>query len=184
MSAPGAKDGNRLSAGAVVVRREGRGHSFLLLRAYRNWDFPKGEVDEGEEPFATAQRELSEETGILDLSFPFGKTFYETPVYSRGKVARYYLVETKAQSVRLGVNPELGRPEHHEFRWLHYGDARRLLVERLRGVLDWAEGYLTTVPPRARDRRYRGALRRAAPRRSPRRDGGEAKWRTGSVRGG
>ncbi len=144
----GAKAGNRLSAGAVVVRRDGAGHSYLLLRAYRNWDFPKGGVGEGEEPLAAARREVSEEAGIVDLSFPFGEVFYETPAYSRGKVARYYLVETATESVRLGVNPELGRPEHHEFRWLGYGDARRLLVERLRGVLDWAEERLAATPVR------------------------------------
>jgi bis(5'-nucleosidyl)-tetraphosphatase len=145
MTASGSKAANRFSAGAVVVRRDAGGHSFLLLRAYRNWDFPKGEVGEGEEPLAAARREVSEETGIVDLVFPFGTSFYETPVYSRDKVARYYLVETATERVRLGVNPELGRPEHHEFRWLRHEDARPLLVERLRAVLDWAEERLAAA---------------------------------------
>jgi bis(5'-nucleosidyl)-tetraphosphatase len=57
-------------------------------------------------------------------------------------VARYYLAETGAEQVQLNVNPELGRPEHHEFRWLSYAEARPLLVDRLRAVLDWADGRL------------------------------------------
>ncbi|NIR58308.1 MAG: NUDIX hydrolase, partial [Gammaproteobacteria bacterium] len=34
----------RLSAGVVVVRTDRDGPRYLLLRAYRYWDFPKGEV--------------------------------------------------------------------------------------------------------------------------------------------
>ena len=34
-----------LSAGAVVFRRTERGIRLLLLRAYKNWDFPKGMVE-------------------------------------------------------------------------------------------------------------------------------------------
>jgi bis(5'-nucleosidyl)-tetraphosphatase len=39
--------------------------------------------------------------------------------------------------VSLPVNPELGRPEHHEFRWVPHAEARRLLPERLQPVLAW-----------------------------------------------
>ncbi len=136
-----------LSAGAVVVRRADGGHRFLLLRAYRYWDFPKGEVAEGEEPLAAARREVREETGIADLRFPAGEVFFETPPYARGKVARYYLAETGTERVHLGVNPALGRPEHHEFRWLGYAEARDLLVDRVRAAIDWAERLLS-APPR------------------------------------
>lgn len=133
------------SAGAVVFHREGEGHSFLLLRAYRNWDFPKGQIDEGEDPLAAARREVGEETGIVELTFPLGAVFYETPIYARSKIAIYYLAETGTRAVRLGVSPELGRPEHHEFRWLRHAGARPLLVARLQGVLDWAEGRLAAA---------------------------------------
>lgn len=134
--------GRTFSAGAVVFRRLPGSQLFLLLRAYRNWDFPKGEVGQGEEPLAAAQREVREETGITDLRFTAGGDHLDTPPYARGKVARYYLAETGAEQVQLNVNPELGRPEHHEFRWLSYAEARPLLVDRLRAVLDWADGRL------------------------------------------
>ena len=131
-----------LSAGAVLVRRADGDHLYLLLRAFRNWDFPKGEVGEGEEPLAAARREVWEETRISDVRFAPGEPYVETPPYARGKIARYYLAETGTARVQLTVNPALGRPEHHAFRWLRHGDARPLLVPRLQAVLDWAEGQL------------------------------------------
>jgi bis(5'-nucleosidyl)-tetraphosphatase len=128
----------RFAAGAVVVRRVDGEPRYLLLRVYNYWDFPKGGVAAGEEPLAAARREVEEETTLADLRFPWGEVYRETPPYSRGKVARYYLAESLAAAVRLPVSPELGRPEHHEFRWLSYAEAGRLLGERLRPILDWA----------------------------------------------
>ncbi len=127
-----------LSSGAVVIRKEGNGHRFLLLRAYRNWDFPKGVVEPGEDPLQGALREVREETGIADLTFPWGMEFRETPPYARGKVARFYLGETRTAQVILAPSPS-GVREHFEFRWLEYEAARRLLVDRLKAVIDWAE---------------------------------------------
>lgn len=126
------------SAGAVVFRRESGGHRYLLLRAYRNWDFPKGEVGPGEDPLDAAMREVREETGLSGLALPAGRAHVETPPYSRGKVARFYLAESQTAAVVLGRSPA-GIVEHHEHRWLSFDEARPLLVERLRSVLDWAE---------------------------------------------
>lgn len=127
-----------LSAGVVVVRRFDDGWRVLLLRAYNYWDCPKGVVEPGEDPLATARREVREETGIADLEFRWGEEFIETPRYSRNKVARYYLAETRSSSVELPVNPELGAPEHHEFRWLSFEAAAQLAAPRIRAVLRWA----------------------------------------------
>ena len=57
------------SAGGVVFRRaSGNGVAFLLIRdSYRNWGFPKGHVEPGEEPADAARREVAEETGLADL---------------------------------------------------------------------------------------------------------------------
>ena len=111
----------------------------LLLRAYRNWDFPKGALARGESEYACARRETAEETGLEDLVFPFGEHAYcETLPYAGGKVARYYLAETQAATVQLPVSPELGRPEHDEWRWVSFEEAEQLLPPRLAIVLDWA----------------------------------------------
>src|SRR4029450_4734818 len=91
---------SHLSAGVVVVRQTDSGWRFLMLRAYRNWDFPKGLVESGEDPLKTApRREVTEETLIRDLQFLWGESFVETAPYSRNKVARYYLGETKSEEV-------------------------------------------------------------------------------------
>ncbi len=127
-----------LSAGVVVVRDAEDGWRLLLLRAYRDWDFPKGLVEAGEDPLETACRETAEEAGITRLAFRWGTGWQETPPYSGGrKKARYYLAETDQSEVRFSVNPELGRPEHHEYRWVSLSEARDLAANRLQPVLDW-----------------------------------------------
>ena len=131
------------SAGAVVTRRIQGEARYLLLRCYRYWDFPKGEIESGEDPLQAACREIEEETGLKGLLFPWGEGYRETPVYGKGKVARYYLAESPAGDVHLPVSPELGVPEHHEFRWTSYPEARSLVNDRVGDVLDWAAGRLS-----------------------------------------
>lgn len=126
------------AAGAVVFRRTERGVRLLVLRAYRNWDFPKGLVEAGESELEAARREIGEETGISELDFPFDDQYCETLPYALGKVARYYIAETEQPEVRLPVSPELGRPEHQEWRWVSFDEAEELLPPRLARVLDWA----------------------------------------------
>lgn len=126
------------AAGAVVFRRTDRGVRLLVLRAYRNWDFPKGRVEPGETELEAAKREVAEETGLEELDFPFADQHCETLPYALGKVARYYLAETDQATIELPVSPELGRPEHHEWRWVSFEEAEELLPPRLARVLDWA----------------------------------------------
>jgi len=42
----------------------------------------------------------------------------------------------------LGVNPALGRPEHHEFRWVDLAEAYALAAPRLQAVISWAASKL------------------------------------------
>jgi 8-oxo-dGTP pyrophosphatase MutT (NUDIX family) len=140
----------RLSAGVVVVRAEAGSLRFLLLRAYRNWDFPKGLVEAGEDPLAAAIRETEEETGLSDLSFDWGKDYRDTAPYARGKIARYYVARTSAERVVLPVNPALGRPEHHEHRWADLTEAFALTSPRLQPIVAWAAGKVMTAAQLAR----------------------------------
>ena len=135
-----------LSAGVVLVRAEAGAWRFLLLRAYQYWDFPKGRTEAGETPRQAACREVSEETGIDDLQFRWGEDYIETGPYARGKVARYYLAETQSEAVTLGIAPELGTPEHHEWRWVDQPTAYRLTAPRIHPVLDWAVQRLPARP--------------------------------------
>jgi 8-oxo-dGTP pyrophosphatase MutT (NUDIX family) len=113
-----------------------------MLRAYRNWDFPKGVVEAGEAPLAAARREVREETLIEDLQFDWGEAYQETGPYGRGKTARYYLATTRTENVTLPVSAQLGRPEHDEWRWVSPEAALSLASARLEPVVRWAAATL------------------------------------------
>lgn len=140
---------SRFSAGAVILRQAPSGWRYLLLRVFRTWDFPKGGVEAGESPLQAAVREVEEETALTALDFRWGEAYRETAPYSGGKIARYYVAASPLGDVSLPVNPELGRPEHHEFRWVGYADARRLLPERLQPVLQWAHELVEQPVPQS-----------------------------------
>jgi 8-oxo-dGTP pyrophosphatase MutT (NUDIX family) len=133
----------RLSSGVVVVHSEHDQAQVLLLRAYKNWDFPKGMVEPGEEPMDAALREVREETTLENLAFDWGTDFVETGPYNNGKYARYYLARSEDTQVRLPINPELGRPEHHEARWVTFDQALSMVAPRLTPVVRWARDTIT-----------------------------------------
>ncbi len=56
------------SAGGGGFRRSDDGLLVLVIRdAYKNWGFPKGHVEPGEDAAGAAVREVAEETGLSDL---------------------------------------------------------------------------------------------------------------------
>lgn len=156
MPPPAATPAIHLSAGVAVSRRDGQAAwLFLLLRVYRSWDFPKGMVERGEDPFAAAVREVREESTIVDLEFPIGEDCIETGPYARGKVARYYLGLTATARVTLPVVPELGKAEHHEWRWVDYEQALDLVSPRVLPVIEWANDRLRRLDSAAATDRTR-----------------------------
>ena len=134
----------RLSCGAVVVRETDDGWLTLLLRAYHHWDFPKGIREDGEQSLQTTLREVREETGIEDLAFDWGERHFETGPYSRGKVARYYIARTEQADVVMGISPETGEAEHHEWRWVSFDAAYDLGSPRVRQIVQWARQIIGT----------------------------------------
>jgi bis(5'-nucleosidyl)-tetraphosphatase len=127
-----------LSCGVVIARESDDGWLTLLLRAYHHWDFPKGLREDGEEPLDAAKREVREETSIDNLDFRWGDRYMETGPYSSGKTARYYLAATGQASVVMGLSPETGVPEHHEWRWVSFDEAYDMTAPRVRSVVKWA----------------------------------------------
>ena len=127
-----------MSCGVVVVRETDEGWLTIFLRAYHNWDFPKGLREDGEETIEAAVREVGEETGIADLQFNWGDRFMDTGPYNKGKVSRYYLAITQTEQIEMGISPELGRPEHNEYRWVSFDEAHDLSAPRVRDVVRWA----------------------------------------------
>jgi len=132
----------RLSCGVVVVRRADGGWLTTLLRAYRNWDFPKGRLEDGETSLEAALREVREETGIDDLEFRWGERYRDTGPYSRGKVARYYIAATQNENIVMGPSPETGKPEHHEARWMSFDEAYDVSSPRVREIIRWARNVI------------------------------------------
>jgi bis(5'-nucleosidyl)-tetraphosphatase len=131
--------GAKRAAGVVVVRETADGPRVLLLRAYRNWDLPKGRLEDGETPLEAAIREVREETGLDRLDFAWGEESIDTEPYAGGKVVRYYVARAADDAgVTLPINPLIGRAEHHAFRWLPLEAAIGLTAPRLQRVLGWA----------------------------------------------
>jgi len=126
------------SAGVVVVRKIESQWLFLILRCYRNWDFPKGGLDADESFIDAAIRETEEETSITDLSFNWGDSYCDTAIYANGKVARYFIAQTEQSEITLPINPELGKAEHDEYQWATLDEARNVMPPRLQPILDWA----------------------------------------------
>jgi 8-oxo-dGTP pyrophosphatase MutT (NUDIX family) len=130
----------KLSCGVVVVSlQDDYEPQLLLLRAFNNWDFPKGMQEADEQPLDTALREVREETALTDLQFPWGEASFDTGPYSKNKTARYFIGQTNTREIRLPVNPQLGHAEHCEWRWVTPLQARQLVTPRVAQVLDWAE---------------------------------------------
>jgi 8-oxo-dGTP pyrophosphatase MutT (NUDIX family) len=60
-----------IQAGAIPYRRDPSGIQFLLVTSQKgNWIFPKGIVEPGEDPVATAVKECEEEAGIRGAVVP------------------------------------------------------------------------------------------------------------------
>jgi len=127
------------SYGMVPFAVDDKGEQrFLILRAYRNWDFPKGGADENETPIMAAKREMREETGMAEIEMPYGEICKDTEIYAAGKVATFFIAKVKQQKLTLPVSKELGKPEHDEYRWVSAQEARKLLPARLVPILEWA----------------------------------------------
>ena len=125
-----------------MVHLGGAAVQYLLLRAYKNWDFPKGLVEPGEQPFDAAVREVKEETTLENLAFDWGKDYLDTGPYNKGKISRYYLARSDATRVHLPINPELGFPEHQEARWVSFETALNMVSPRPKPVIQWASAII------------------------------------------
>ena len=122
------------SAGGVLVKVI-RGRPMVAAirpqgKPEGTWALPKGNLDPGEEPAATALREVFEETGIEGrLVEKLGDVKY---TYTRRgglrvfKIVIFYLL--RAGRGRIGAIDEAMRIEVAEARWLPLDDAPRLLA--------------------------------------------------------
>lgn len=133
------------SAGMIIIDRTNiREPTALVLRAYKNWDFPKGLVEEGESMLQAGVRETLEETGFM-VGSDYKMTGGHAPeiVYGSGKnkkTARYYIAgRTSLKDPVLPINPELGYPEHHEWRWVPIRELGNIMPKRLNSIINFLQ---------------------------------------------
>jgi bis(5'-nucleosidyl)-tetraphosphatase len=130
------------SAGAVVFRRDKEVLYYLLLHYQAgHWDFPKGNIEKGEELKETVERETEEETGIKDIKFIPGfkekiEYYYKLKDKNIFKTVIFFLAETKTKQVKLSF-------EHKGFDWLPYKKAlNKLTFKNAKNTLIKADRFL------------------------------------------
>lgn len=150
-----------ISAGAVIFRREpsfakaSEGKILYLLLHYQagHWDFPKGNVEQGEKEEETIKREVAEETGIKDIKIIEGFKEYIKYFYRKTyglekkekkkvpwtfKIVTYYLAETKTKEVKVSF-------EHLGYEWLPYEKAlEKITYKNVKEILKKAHKYVTS----------------------------------------
>jgi len=132
-----------ISAGAVIFV-DNKERKYLLLHYEQgHWDFPKGNIEKGEEKKQTVTREVKEETGITAISFIEGfeeklHYFYKRDNQLISKDVIFYLTETKETYVKLSF-------EHIGYKWLNYSDAlKQLTYKTAKEILKKAEKFLNS----------------------------------------
>ncbi len=116
-----------LSAGGIIVRKNGASWDVLLLKDMNdNWTFPKGLVEKGENAVFAAKREIAEEVGISDVSLisPLTPIHY---MYKRNglisKTVQYFLFSTEGKEIPKGQKEE----GVSEVRWVPLDEALTII---------------------------------------------------------
>ena len=134
----------KYSAGTIIIDESGPEKTVLCLRVYSNWDFPKGQLEEGEAAITAAIRETSEETS-LQHGADYILTGESAPSITYGsgkgkKTATFFLAKRMSDKQPfLPVNPELGKPEHDEWRWVPLTELGFLYASRFNPVINFLQ---------------------------------------------
>jgi len=86
----------RLSDGKLLLERQYR---YPLARVFI--EFPAGKIDSGEDPLATARRELAEETGYAAARWAYMATLHPLVSYSTERIEIYVADELTHVGARL-----------------------------------------------------------------------------------
>jgi 8-oxo-dGTP pyrophosphatase MutT (NUDIX family) len=124
------------SAGGVVFRRTADGPLVLLIKdSYRNWGFPKGHLEEGEDATTAAVREIGEETGLTELRLHGPIDAIDWYFRFRGrlihKTCHFFLFESAAGDAQPqrdeGISACRWLPLEEAMRTVSYANARDVL---------------------------------------------------------
>lgn len=121
------KKDSKPNAGIVVVKQDGDKYSVLcLVKHDGSLDITKGLKNKNESSLDAAVRETFEESGIFKLDFKWG---LKSLTYGLGTV---FVAETSQEPVIL-PNPESGKYEHVDYKWMSIDDA--IKNENMKGYL-------------------------------------------------
>jgi bis(5'-nucleosidyl)-tetraphosphatase len=131
------------SAGAIIFSvKYPRGVNFLLLKySAGHWDFPKGNIENGEDETQAASREIREETGIENVVFLKGFERNITYNYRREqnlvrKKVIFFLAKANSQKVILSN-------EHIAYSWNKFDTAlAKLTYKTAKDILIDANNFL------------------------------------------
>lgn len=124
------------SAGGVVYRMQDGRPLYLLIRdSYKNWGFPKGHIEKGEQPIAAAAREVTEETGLEALDVQGAIDTIDWYFRFRGrlihKVCHFFLMESASAKTcpqrAEGISACKWVPFDDADTRISYGNAREIL---------------------------------------------------------
>ncbi|MFL6479545.1 MAG: bis(5'-nucleosyl)-tetraphosphatase [Nitrososphaera sp.] len=116
------------SAGAIVFYMgENSEPEYLLLHYFAgHWDFPKGNIEAGENEKQTATREIQEETSITDVEFLDDFRMKIEYKYRHGR--KRILKEVVLYLARVHTRRVILSSEHIGFAWKKFDDALQQLT--------------------------------------------------------
>lgn len=115
---------------AVLFKKIGESKYYLLLHRilnWKGWEFPKGGVDEGEQPEQAVVREIGEEAGLKVVKI-VGRLSQKKEWKAKDTHYVYDVFFVEADSdehVRLGRHEVI---EHDDFKWLTASQALETLT--------------------------------------------------------
>ncbi len=132
----------RRGVGVMLLNREGKVFAGARIDNTDDaWQMPQGGMDEGEDPWATALRELEEETGIKPelverIADCPDRLRYDLPVELQGKLwggkwkgqlQDWYLARFIGEDSDIDIAAH-GKPEFREWRWVEPAKLPDLIV--------------------------------------------------------